>query len=137
MPISELSKSKDWLKIPVRLEYEVKVAWLICTNTELVDFESKITINLSTGKYSSDLWEKTLQANRKIVLIRTTGVLGPFQLNFKSFHSNLKAIHSLNGGLGTGLIVEADEAKAFALIGGSVNEDFRADNITKGKEHLH
>jgi hypothetical protein len=58
-------------------------------------------------------------------------------LNFKSFHSNLKSIHSLNGGLRTGGVVEADEAKAFALIGGSVNEDLGADDIAKGKEHLH
>ena len=72
-----------------------------------------------------------------MVLVWTTSVLGPFQLNLKSFHSNLKSIHSLNSGLGTGLIVEADEAKAFALIGGSVNEDLRADNIAKRKEHLH
>ena len=72
-----------------------------------------------------------------MILIWATSVLRPFQLDLKSFHSNLKSIHSLNGGLGTGLIVEADEAKAFALIGGSVNEDLGADDIAKGKEHLH
>ena len=72
-----------------------------------------------------------------MILIWATRILRPFQLNLKSFHTDLKSIHSLNGGLGTRLIVEANKAEAFALIGGSVNEDLGADDIAKGQEHLH
>ena len=43
----------------------------------------------------------------------------------------------MNSSLRTGGVVKADEAKAFALVGGSVNEDFGADNIPEGKKHLH
>ena len=76
-------------------------------------------------------------SNNFLILIRLGCIFWPLQLNFKSFHSNLKAIHSLNGGLRTGGVVEADKAEAFALIRGSVNEDLGADNVAKGKEHLH
>ena len=42
-------------------------------------------------------------------LVRSVGVLGPFELNFESLHSNLEAIHRLNGRLSTGRIVETDK----------------------------
>ena len=58
-------------------------------------------------------------------------------MNFKSFHSNLESIHGLNGRLCTGGVVETDEPKALALVGGPVNEDLGADDIPEGKEHLH
>ena len=43
----------------------------------------------------------------------------------------------MNSSLCTGGVIKADEAKAFALVGGSVNEDFGADNIPEGEKHLH
>jgi hypothetical protein len=49
----------------------------------------------------------------------------------------LESIHGLNSSLGTGWIIEADKAEAFALVCGSVDEDLGADDIAKGKEHLH
>ena len=58
-------------------------------------------------------------------------------MNFKSFHPNLESIHGLNSSLCTGGVIKADEAEAFALVGGSVNEDFGADNIPEGEKHLH
>ena len=66
-----------------------------------------------------------------------TSVFWSFQLYFESFHANLKSIHGLDSSLGTGWIIEADKAKAFALVCGSVNEDLGADDIAKWKEHLH
>ena len=43
----------------------------------------------------------------------------------------------MNSRLCTGGVIKADEAKAFALVGGSVYEDFGADNVPEGKKHLH
>ena len=43
----------------------------------------------------------------------------------------------MNGRLCTGGVVETDEPKALALVGGPVNEDLGADDIPEGKEHLH
>ena len=43
----------------------------------------------------------------------------------------------MNSSLCTGGVIKADEAKAFALVGGSVDEDFGADNIPEGEKHLH
>ena len=43
------------------------------------------------------------------MLIRSVGIFGSFELHFESLHSNLKSIHSLNGGLSTCRIVEADK----------------------------
>ena len=58
-------------------------------------------------------------------------------MNFKSLHSNLESVHGLNSGLCAGGIVKTDKSKALALVGGSVNEDFGADNIPEGEKHLH
>ena len=58
-------------------------------------------------------------------------------MNFQPLHSNLESVHGCNGGLSAGRIVKTDEPKALALVGGSVNEDFGADNIPEGKKHLH
>jgi len=71
------------------------------------------------------------------VLIRSVGIFGSFELHFESLHSNLKSIHGLNGSLSTCRIVETDKTKAFALIGCPINKDFRADDVAKGKKHLH
>ena len=58
-------------------------------------------------------------------------------MNFKSFHPNLESIHGLNSRLCTGGVIKTDEAEAFALVGGSVYEDFGADDVPEGEEHLH
>jgi hypothetical protein len=70
-------------------------------------------------------------------LVRTIGILGPLQLDLEPLHSNLESVHGPDGRLGAGGIVKADKAKAFALVGGAVNEDLGADNVAKGEEHLH
>ena len=72
-----------------------------------------------------------------LFLIWLRCIFWPLQLNFKSFHTNLEAIHSLNGCLCTGGVIKTNKSEALALVGGSVDEDFAADNISKGKEHLH
>ena len=72
-----------------------------------------------------------------LFLIWLRCIFWPLQLNFKPFHTNLEAIHSLNGCLCTGGVIETNKSEALALVGGSVDEDFAADNISKGKEHLH
>ena len=43
----------------------------------------------------------------------------------------------LNCSLCTGRVIKTHKSKAFALVGGSVNEDLATDNIAKGEEHLH
>ena len=58
-------------------------------------------------------------------------------MNFKSLHSNLESVHGCNGGLSTARIVKADKPEALALIGGSVYEDFGADDVPEGEKHLH
>ena len=58
-------------------------------------------------------------------------------MNFKSFHPNLESIHGLDGRLCTGGVIKTDESEAFALVGGSVYEDFGADDVPEGEEHLH
>ena len=58
-------------------------------------------------------------------------------MNFESLHSNLESVHGCDGGLCTARIVKADKPEALALVGGSVNEDFGADNIPEGEKHLH
>ena len=70
-------------------------------------------------------------------LVWPVSILGPLQLDLEPLHPNLESIHGANGSLGAGGIVKADKAKAFALVGGPVNEDFGADDIAKGEEHLH
>jgi hypothetical protein len=70
-------------------------------------------------------------------LVRTIGILRPFELDLEPLHSNLEAVHGPDGRLGAGGIVKADKAKAFALVGGPVNEDLGADDVAKGEEHLH
>ena len=72
-----------------------------------------------------------------LFLIWLRCIFWPLQLNFKSFHANLETIHCLNSCLCTGWVIKTDKAKAFALVGGTVDEDFATDNIAKGKEHLH
>lgn len=91
-----------------------------------------------------------------LYLVRSIGLFGPFQLYFKSLHANLKSIHGLDGGLSAVGIIEADESlkkfknhivfldmnlgkitETFALICGSVNENFGADDVSEGQEHLH
>ena len=71
------------------------------------------------------------------LLIRSSIVFWPLELNFKSLHSNLESVHGCDGGLRTARIVKADKPEALALVGGSVNEDFGADNIPEGEKHLH
>ena len=70
-------------------------------------------------------------------LIWSPSILWSFQLNLESFHPDLEAIHGLYCRLGTGLVVETNEPKALALVGGTVNEDLAADDISKGEKHLH
>lgn len=43
------------------------------------------------------------------LLVRSIGVLGPLELDFESFHTDLEAVHGLNGRLSAGRIVETDE----------------------------
>ena len=71
------------------------------------------------------------------LLIRSSIVFWPLELNFKSLHSNLETVHGCNGGLRTSRIIKTDKSKALALVGCSVNEDFGADNVPEGKKHLH
>ena len=71
------------------------------------------------------------------LLVRSSIVFWPLELNFKSLHPNLESVHSCDGGLCTSRIIKADKSKALALVGRSVNEDFGADNIPEGKKHLH
>ena len=70
-------------------------------------------------------------------LVQPTIILGPLELNLETLHPNLESIHGLNSSLCTGGVIKADEAEAFALVGGSVNEDFGADDIAEGEKHLH
>ena len=70
-------------------------------------------------------------------LIGAASVLGSLELNLQPLHSDLEAIHGLDGGLGTRLVVETDEAEALALVGGPVYEDLAADDVAEGEEHLH
>ena len=73
----------------------------------------------------------------RCLLVRSSIVFWPLELNFKSLHSNLESVHGCNGGLSAGRIVKTDEPKALALVGGSVNEDLGADDVPEGEEHLH
>ena len=73
----------------------------------------------------------------RCLLIRSSIVFWPLELNFKSLHSNLESVHCCNGGLCTPRIIKTDKSKALALVGGSVNEDLGADNIPEGEKHLH
>ena len=70
-------------------------------------------------------------------LIGAASVLGSLELNLQPLHSDLEAVHGLDGGLGTRLVVETDEAEALALVGGPVYEDLAADDVAEGEEHLH
>ena len=72
-----------------------------------------------------------------LLLIWLGSIFWPLELNFKSLHSNLEAVHGCDGGLCTSRIIKTDKSKALALVGCSVNEDFGADNIPEGKKHLH
>lgn len=38
------------------------------------------------------------------------GILRPLQLDFEALHANLETVHGLDGGLGTGWIVETHKA---------------------------
>ena len=69
--------------------------------------------------------------------IWATSVFGSLELNFETFHSNLKSIHGLYGGLGASLVIKTDKSEALALVGRPVNEHLRADDVAKGEEHLH
>ena len=71
------------------------------------------------------------------LLVRSSIVFWPLELNFKSLHSNLETVHGRDGGLCTSRIIKTDKSKALALVGRSVNEDFGADNVPEGKKHLH
>ena len=73
----------------------------------------------------------------RCLLIRSSIVFWPLELNFKSLHSNLESVHGCNGCLCTPRIIKTDKSKALALVGGSVNEDFGADNVPEGEKHLH
>ena len=42
--------------------------------------------------------------------------------NLQALHPNLESVHGLDGRLGAGGVVEADEAEALALVGGAVDE---------------
>ena len=57
--------------------------------------------------------------------------------NLQALHPNLESVHGLDGRLGAGGVVEADEAEALALVGRPVDEHLRADHVAKGEEHLH
>ena len=50
---------------------------------------------------------KTREPSR---LIRPAGLLWPFELYFESLHSNLEAIHGLDGGLSAVGIIKADKS---------------------------
>lgn len=63
--------------------------------------------------------------------VRSASVLGPFQLNFKALHSNLKTIHCLYRLLSRGWVVERHEPEALALVRGTVDEHFSADDVPK------
>ena len=78
------------------------------------------------------VWSKV-----RYLLIRSSIVFWPLELNFESLHPNLESVHGCNGGLCTSRIIKAHKSKALALVGGSVNEDFGADDIPEGKKHLH
>lgn len=49
----------------------------------------------------------------------------------------MKAIHGLDGGLGTGWIVKTNKPKTLALIGGTVHKNFGRDNSSEGQECLY
>jgi len=49
----------------------------------------------------------------------------------------LKPIHGLDGGLSAAGIIKADKSETFALVSGSVNENFGADDVSERQEHLH
>ena len=70
-------------------------------------------------------------------LVRPVGVLGPLELDLEPLHADLEAVHGADGGLCTGGIIKADEAEAFALVGGPVDKHLGADHVTEGEEHLH
>jgi len=76
-----------------------------------------------------------LTAERR--LVGFGGIPGLLELDLEPLHADLEAVHGPDGGLGAGGIVKADKAKAFALVGGAINEDLGADDGAKGEEHLH
>ena len=49
----------------------------------------------------------------------------------------MESVHGLDGRLGAGGVVEADEAEALALVGGAVDEHLGADHVAEREEHLH
>ena len=57
--------------------------------------------------------------------------------NLQALHANLESVHGLDGRLGAGGVVEADEAEALALVGGAVDEHLGADHVAEREEHLH
>jgi hypothetical protein len=57
-------------------------------------------------------------------------------LNLQALHPNLESVHGLDGRLGAGGVVEADEAEALALVGGAVDEHLGADHVAEREEHL-
>ena len=92
------------------------------------------------------------------VSIGSIGIFGPFELDFEPLHTDLKPVHGLNGRLCTCRIVETDETftnlmllfgyfstetdetrltETFALIGGTIDENFGTDDVTKRQKHLH
>jgi len=86
-------------------------------------------------------------------------VLGALQLHFEPLHANLKAVHGLDGRLGTLRVIEAHETwqnskywslarrsksiiirnltEALALIRGSIDENLRRYHVSERHEHLH
>ena len=105
---------------------------------ELVQYYQYLRIYLKFDSRSRFLSNQSFSDQQiSLFLIWLRCIFWPLQLNFKSFHTNLEAIHSLNGCLCTGGVIETNKSEALALVGGSVDEDFAADNISKGKEHLH
>ena len=72
-----------------------------------------------------------------MALVGLVGILGALELDLEPLHADLEAVHGPDGGLCTGGIIKADKAKAFALVGGPVNEYFGTDHVPKGEEHLH
>lgn len=63
-------------------------------------------------------------------------IFGALQLHLQPLHTDLKAIHGLDGSLRWHWIVIADKTKALAQIGLFVNEDFGRDHISERHEHL-
>jgi len=70
------------------------------------------------------------------LLVRSSVLLGLFQLHLEPLRANLETVHGLNSALSGSGVVVGDEAEALAEVGHFIDEHFGAQNRTKRGKHL-